>query len=352
MSTRARPSRAAAAPSVPAVLYRVAVQSTQAHLFAVTLTIARPAARQRLALPVWIPGSYMIREFAQHLQHLQATQGGEPVPLRQLNKNSWQADADPAQPLTLSYEVYAFDASVRTAFLDSTRGFFNATSLCLRVIGQEEQPQTLDIAADGLPEGWQVATGLRAVAVDAAGVGRYEAAHYDELADGPVELGTFWSGSFEACGVPHRFVVSGAGAWFDGAQEVAGNEQVQKIIETFAGRGTLADDTPPTPDFTGWQTPLGPNALNTATVQLHGIDLCMESISIDLANQLVFRDLPGCDPKALITDRKPTGSVSFEATTVAAKDWWTISKNNTLGALQLIHGTADGFKVQIDAPKV
>ncbi len=229
MSTRARPSRAAAAPSVPAVLYRVAVQSTQAHLFAVTLTIARPAARQRLALPVWIPGSYLIREFAQHLQHLRATQGGEPVPLRQLNKNTWQADADPTQPLTLQYEVYAFDASVRTAFLDSTRGFFNATSLCLRVIGQENLPQALDIATEGLPVGWQVATGLRAVAVDDAGVGRYEAAHYDELADCPVELGTFWSGTFEACGVPHRFVVSGAGGWVDFDRLLA---DTQRICET------------------------------------------------------------------------------------------------------------------------
>nr|WP_310568242.1 peptidase M61 [Hydrogenophaga sp.] len=211
------------------MLYRVAVQSTQAHLFAVTLTIARPAARQRLALPVWIPGSYLIREFAQHLQHLRATQGGEPVPLRQLSKNSWQADADPAQPLTLHYEVYAFDASVRTAFLDSTRGFFNATSLCLRVIGQEDQPQTLDIAADGLPAGWQVATGLSALDVDAAGVGRYTAAHYDELADCPVELGTFWSGAFEACGVPHRFVVSGAGGWVDFDRLLA---DTQRICET------------------------------------------------------------------------------------------------------------------------
>jgi predicted metalloprotease with PDZ domain len=199
-------------PGPAGVHCRVAVLSTNAHLFAVTLTIARPAARQRLALPVWIPGSYLIREFAQHLQHLQATQNGEPVPLRQLDKNSWQAQADPAQALILRYEVYAFDASVRTAFLDATRGFFNNTSLCLRVIGQEGQPHTLDIAAEDLPAGWQVATGLRALQVDAAGAGRYTAADYDELVDCPVELGTFWSGAFEACGVPHRFVVRPARA--------------------------------------------------------------------------------------------------------------------------------------------
>ena len=206
--------------------YRVSVLSTQAHLFAITLTIARPDARQRLALPVWIPGSYLVREFAQHLQHLQATQGGEPVPLRQLDKNSWQAAADPSLPLTLQYEVYAFDASVRTAFLDATRGFFNATSLCLRAIGQEDQPHELLVEPGQAPAGWQVATGLAPVQADAAGYGLYRAANYDELADCPVELGAFWSGTFEACGVPHRFVVSGAGGWFDGARLLADTQRI------------------------------------------------------------------------------------------------------------------------------
>jgi predicted metalloprotease with PDZ domain len=213
-------------PNTPAVHYQVAVQSTQSHLFAVTLTIAQPAARQRVRLPVWIPGSYLVREFAQHLQHLRALQGSEPVILKQLDKNTWQAESNPALPLTLTYEVYAFDASVRTAFLDSTRGFFNATSLCLRVIGQEDTPQQLEIAAQNLPAGWQVATGLTPQQVDAAGFGTYLAADYDELADCPVELGTFWSGTFNARGIAHRFVVSGAGGWFDGARLLADTQRI------------------------------------------------------------------------------------------------------------------------------
>jgi predicted metalloprotease with PDZ domain len=213
-------------PNTPAVRYQVAVQSTQSHLFAVTLTIAQPAARQRVRLPVWIPGSYLVREFAQHLQHLRALQGSEPVILKQLDKNTWQAESDPALPLTLTYEVYAFDASVRTAFLDSTRGFFNATSLCLRVIGQEDTPQQLEIAPQNLPAGWQVATGLTPQQVDAAGFGTYLAADYDELADCPVELGTFWSGAFTARGIPHRFVVSGAGGWFDGVRLLADTQRI------------------------------------------------------------------------------------------------------------------------------
>jgi len=210
----------------PAVCYQVAVQSTQSHLFAITLTVAQPAARQRVRLPVWIPGSYLVREFAQHLQHLRALQGGEPVPLKQLDKNTWQAESDPALPLTLTYEVYAFDASVRTTFLDGTRGFFNATSLCLRVIGQEDTPQQLEIAPQNLPAGWQVATGLTPQQVDAAGFGTYLAADYDELADCPVELGTFWSGTFNARGIAHRFVVSGAGGCFDGARLLADTKRI------------------------------------------------------------------------------------------------------------------------------
>ncbi|MBL8387574.1 MAG: M61 family metallopeptidase [Hydrogenophaga sp.] len=199
-----------------ALRYRVEALNHRAHLFAITLDIDRPAASQKLALPVWIPGSYLVREFAQHLQNLQASQGGQPLPVRQLDKHRWQVDNDGKRMLSLRWEVYAFDASVRTAFLDATRGFFNATSLCLMVAGREDEPHALEITRGDTPEGWQVATGLPAARTDPQGFGHYLAADYDELADCPVEMGRFWSGEFTACGVPHRFVVSGAGAWFDG----------------------------------------------------------------------------------------------------------------------------------------
>ena len=202
--------------AAPALRYRVQALNHRAHLFAVTLEIDRPAKAQKLALPVWIPGSYLVREFAQHLQHLQASQGGQPLPVKQLDKQRWQVDNDGQHTLSLRWEVYAFDASVRTAFLDATRGFFNATSLCLMVAGREDEPHALEIVPGDTPAGWQIATGLTATDVDANGFGHYLAPHYDELADCPVEMGTFWSGEFSACGVPHRFVVSGAGGWFDG----------------------------------------------------------------------------------------------------------------------------------------
>ena len=205
--------------STPAIRYRVELLDPNAHLYAVTLQIDRPAARQRLSLPVWIPGSYLVREFAQHLQKPVARRNGRELPLRQIDKNTWEAVSPPGQtrgPLELRYEVYAFDASVRTAWLDATRGFFNPTSLCLRVHGREQEPHGIEIPEPRHARGWQLATGLSPAQVRRNGFGLYTAADYDELADCPVEMGPFWSGRFKVRGVPHRFVVSGAGPGFDG----------------------------------------------------------------------------------------------------------------------------------------
>ena len=186
-----------------------------------------------MSLPVWIPGSYLVREFSKNLQGLQAHQGSRsPVPLavEQLDKCSWQIACSPASALVLRYEVYAHDNSVRTAWLDANRGFFNGTSLCLKVEGQEALAHVLELPASKAMSGWSVATGLAPQKIDSQGFGRYAAADYDELVDCPVEMGPFWSGSFTARGVPHRFVVAGAAAAsFDGARLLA---DTQKICET------------------------------------------------------------------------------------------------------------------------
>ena len=208
------------------IVHRIDVVEPTTHQFGVTLTISQPAVGQRLALPVWIPGSYLVREFARHLSGLTATQRGRAVACRQLDKATWQADCASGAPLEVRFRVYAFDTSVRAAFLDAERGFFNGTSLCLRAEGLEHVPQR--IALDALPPGWQVATAMRAVEVDAAGRGTYEAADYDELVDHPYTLGTFWRGRFTAHGVPHDYVVAGALPDFDGTRLLA---EAQRLCE-------------------------------------------------------------------------------------------------------------------------
>jgi len=116
--------------------YRLDIPDPHTHQFRVTITVPRPAQQQRLSLPAWIPGSYLVREFARHLSELQATQGKQAVTLTQLDKATWQAQCSPRGALVVSYLVYAFDTSVRAAFLDAQRGFFNGTSVFLRVEGQ------------------------------------------------------------------------------------------------------------------------------------------------------------------------------------------------------------------------
>src|SRR5207244_11083828 len=136
---------------------------------------------QHLSRPVWIPGSYLVREFARHLSGIEAKQGTRSVALAQLDKTSWQAECSGRNPLVVSYLVYAFDTSVRTAFLDARRGFFNGTSVFLRVEGREDEPHAMELR--GLPPGWQVATAMPAVTVDADGGGSYRTESYDALVD-------------------------------------------------------------------------------------------------------------------------------------------------------------------------
>ena len=189
--------------------FSVDVTSTHSHLFRITLTVAKPSALQRLSLPVWIPGSYLVREFSKNLQHLQAHQGRRQLAVSPIDKCSWSVVCDIAKPLLVTYEIYALDNSVRTAWLDAARGFFNGCSMFLRVEGQTDAPHQVEIVAPSSLKTWRLVTGLAAVDVGKSGFGSYRADDYDELVDCPVELGAFWSGEFKAGGVPHRFVEIG-----------------------------------------------------------------------------------------------------------------------------------------------
>jgi len=195
------------------IRYTIVPKNPAAHLFEVTLTVENPAPEgQRFMLPVWIPGSYMVREFARNIVTLRAFgDTGRRVRVTKTDKHTWQA-APVTGALTLRYEVYAWDLSVRAAHLDDTIGFFNGTSVFLAALGHEEAPCVVDIQR---PEGeaarrWRVATAmLEARGTKRYGFGEYVAANYDELIDHPVTLGEFALATFKAHGVPHDIVISG-----------------------------------------------------------------------------------------------------------------------------------------------
>ncbi|PHV05599.1 peptidase M61 [Janthinobacterium sp. BJB412] len=197
--------------SKPAVAYTIVPKDLAGHIFQVTLTVEAPAADgQEFILPAWIPGSYMIREFARNIVRIRAESRGQPVALTKLDKHSWRA-APVKGALTLEYEVYAWDLSVRAAHLDQTHAFFNGTSVFLRVPGQEAAPHQVDIQrpADAAARTWRVATALPELKAKRYGFGTYIAANYDELIDHPVELGDFALATFKAHGIAHDIVISG-----------------------------------------------------------------------------------------------------------------------------------------------
>lgn len=222
--------------------YRVEILSAPAHLFRVTLRIDRPsAAGETLCLPAWIPGSYMIREFAKNIVSIGAAQGAREVALDKLDKHAWRTGPlDPAQPLEVTSTVYAWDLSVRCAHLDETHAFFNGTQLFLRVDGREGEAHRVEIPrpVDEAFAAWKLATTLPAAgrrSLDKAGFGLREAPDYDTLIDHPVEIGNWQSVKFEAAGVPHEMVVTGC-ARFDAKRLAADLKKVCESVIRFFGR--------------------------------------------------------------------------------------------------------------------
>lgn len=193
------------------ISYAIRPASPGAHLFHVTCRVDQPDPEgQRFMLPAWIPGSYMIREFARNIVRITALAGNRKVSLEKIDKHTWRAA--PAKHIELAYEVYAWDLSVRAAHLDETHGFFNGTSVFLLPIGREHEQCTVDILP---PAGvryrkWRVATALTPVrGTRRLDFGTYEAANYDELIDCPVEMGDFESGRFSVLDIPHEIVITG-----------------------------------------------------------------------------------------------------------------------------------------------
>ncbi|WP_207003477.1 M61 family metallopeptidase [Trinickia mobilis] len=196
------------------IRYTIVPKQPAAHLFEVTLTLADPdPAGQRFMLPVWIPGSYMVREFARHIVTLRAfNEAGRKVRIEKTDKHAWQVAPVKGGSLTLRYEVYAWDMSVRAAHLDDTTSFFNGTSVFLAALGHEETPCVVDIQkpAGQAYRNWRVATALpEARGTKRYGFGEYRAENYDELIDHPVTLGEFALATFKAHGVPHDIVIAG-----------------------------------------------------------------------------------------------------------------------------------------------
>ena len=198
---------------LPAIQYTVWPADLHGHRYQVKLQIAEPDPKgQILQMPAWIPGSYLIRDFSKHIESIEAYSVGskKKLSLERANNDQWRLPKLNGAVEVVT-TVYAYDSSVRAAYLDTERGFFNASSLCLAVIGQENFPCSLAIAPPegGFTDRWSVQTGLRAAKTDGRGFGFYLAQNYDDLLDHPVAMGEFQVLQWKSHGVAHSMAIQG-----------------------------------------------------------------------------------------------------------------------------------------------
>ena len=188
--------------------YQIEFDDYRQHLMHVTLRfLANPT--QVLSLPTWIPGSYLIREFSKHLESVRAyDEAGRILKIQKFAKNQWRLFNTDHELITVEYDVYAYDLSVRGAYVDQTRLYVNPACACLGLDGQEDKAIEVELFLPDELKHFQLATGLAAKSLVK---GRYtlKAKNYAELIDAPFELAEQTRFSFTAADIPHEFVVSG-----------------------------------------------------------------------------------------------------------------------------------------------
>ncbi|MGN7205725.1 M61 family metallopeptidase [Pedobacter sp. SAFR-022] len=157
-------------------------------------------------MPVWAPGSYLVREFSKNVEGFKASAAGKPVKFEKVRKNIWRIYGAKANQLKINYRVYAFEVSVRTSFIDASHAFLSSTGIFMYPEGHLKSPSTVKV----IPfEGWsKVSTGLEPVAGQQF---TYTAKDFDILYDSPLEVGNQDIFEFTASGVKHEVAMYGSG---------------------------------------------------------------------------------------------------------------------------------------------
>jgi predicted metalloprotease with PDZ domain len=216
----------AAAQTTPVdITFTVAMPRPHTHLFEVDIAIKRTASgpqEERLVMPVWTPGSYLVREFARHVQDFAvADAAGQPLKWEKTNKDTWRVVTNGAREWHATYRVYANELSVRTSELNSGHAFWNNANLLMYLDGFLKSPSTVRVLA---PDAWKVATGLSIVPGQK---NTFRAENFDILYDSPFEASNFKTLVFNVKGVPHRIVIDGEGNYNPERMRL----DVQKIVE-------------------------------------------------------------------------------------------------------------------------
>ena len=189
------------------VNYQVSFPDSKAHYVNVEMNIdAGKAENINLKMPVWTPGSYLVREFARHVEGFEASQNGKNLSWKKTDKNTWSVKNSSSGKITINYQVYAFELTVRTSFVDDEHAYLNGASVFMFAEEMDNNPIEISV----LPkDNWKkISTGLPSVSQN-----RFSAKNYDELADSPFEIGNQEIINFSAAGIPHEIAMFGSGKY-------------------------------------------------------------------------------------------------------------------------------------------
>ncbi len=217
-------AKASKAQTTPDIDFTISMSKPWTHLLEVQMDVnwAQMPAQLEVKMPVWTPGSYLVREYARHVQDFTVLDAnGNALDWRKINKNTWQIDTKGAKGVRVGYRVYSNDLTVRTNELNYEHAFITPPATLMFPKGQIKAPSTVKVNPYG---NWRVATGLRPVVGQA---NTFRAANFDILYDSPIEVSDFKEKKFTVRGKSHRYVVTGEGN-YDLDRIV---EDTKKIVE-------------------------------------------------------------------------------------------------------------------------
>ncbi len=206
------------------ISFEISFKEPQAHYVEVKMVISGNKEKSfDVKMPVWAPGSYLIREFPKNVEGFQAQSSGKGLEFSKINKNTWRIEANKAEEIEINYRVYAFEVSVRTSFVDQSHAFLSSTGIFMYLDKKIHYPAEVSI----IPyPGWnKISTGLEAVPEK---VNTFFAPNFDVLFDSPIEVGNQDIFHFTAAGVDHEVAMVGGGKY----DKEALKEDMAKIIES------------------------------------------------------------------------------------------------------------------------
>ena len=199
--------------SAQTIAYQLRMPKPQNHYFEVEMTLSDFKEKElNLKLPVWAPGSYLVREFSKNLNLVKAfDENGKEIQVVKKTKNTWTVKSNGEKKIKVKYEVYSFELSVRTSFLDLTHGFVSGSCVFMYVDGYKEKKGTLEIVKPTFFKTISTALPKASISIARDGSESFEFANYDQLVDCPIEIGNQVVFDFMASGVKHTVAMYGEG---------------------------------------------------------------------------------------------------------------------------------------------